>query len=99
MAIVIVYQYSSPNFKYSIRESQYKGKTMYFINVLICCREVYYHLAEKNNDFGALKERYAKNKIMKCLREKCVGTTAEEQMKTLPIFIEEGYQESLFPEQ
>ena len=46
--------------------------------------------------FGATSERLAKKRVMKKLREYCVGTDAEKPMKLLPIFKEEGYQETLF---
>lgn len=74
----------------------YKGRTLYFINVLVGYAEVHRHLAEKNSMFGATSERLAKKRIMKKLKEFCVNTSAEKPMKLLPIFIEEGYQETLF---
>lgn len=99
MALVITYSYKSKNFSYSVRESQYKGHTKYFVNVYIACKEVHFHVAEKNSSWGCNSERLAKKKIMRVLKEKCVGTGAEEQMKNLPIFQEEGYQETLFPDE
>lgn len=96
MALKIVYEYKSRHFSYSIRESAFQGRTLFFINVLCAYASVHKHLAEKNSMFGATSERLAKKRIMKKLREYCVGTDAEKPMKLLPIFKEEGYQETLF---
>ena len=96
MALNIVYEYKSRYFSYSIRESFYKGKNLFFINVLVCYPGIHKHIAEKNNLWGATKEKYAKNRIKKKLKEFCLGTAAENSMKLLPIFTEEGYQETLF---
>lgn len=96
MALKIVYQYKSPHFSYSIREGFFKGQTLFFINVLAGYAEIHKHIAEKNNMFGCKTEMLAKKKIMKTLKDFCLGTGAEEAMKKLPIFQEEGYQEELF---
>lgn len=96
MAINIVYQFKSPHFSYSIREGFFKGKTLYFINYFVAYDKIHKHVAEKNNMYGCTEVRLAKKKLMKELKETCKGTSAEEPMKKLPIFIEEGYQESLF---
>lgn len=96
MALNIVYQYKSRYFSYSVRESIFKGRTLYFISVLVCYPGIHKHLAEKNSMFGATSERLAKKRIMKKLKEYCINTEAEKPMKLLPIFTEEGYQETLF---
>lgn len=96
MALKIVYEYKSRHFCYSIRESVFQGRTLFFVNVLCGYGSVHKHLAEKNSMFDATSERLAKKRIMKKLREYCVGTDAEKPMKLLPIFKEEGYQETLF---
>ena len=98
MALKIVYEYKSRHFSYSIRESIFQGRTLYFISVLVAYPGVHKHLAEKNSIYGATSERLAKKKIMKKLKEYCVGTNAEKPMKLLPIFTTEGhgYQETLF---
>ena len=74
----------------------YKGRTLYFINVLVAWPGIHKHIAEKNNMYGADNINLAKKRVMKKLTEYCVGTSAEKPMKLLPIFVEEGYQETLF---
>lgn len=96
MALKIVYEFKSKHFCYSIRESPFQGRILFFINVLVGYAEIHRHVAEKNHKFGCTSERLAKKKIMKTLKEFCVGTGAEKAMKLLPIFKEEGYQETLF---
>ena len=96
MAIDIILQYKSSTFSYSIRKSQFKGVEKYFINVYISCSGVFYQLAEKNNLYGAGTEVAAKKRIMKVLKEKCLGTEAESYMLKLPIFQQEGMQGELF---
>jgi hypothetical protein len=96
MALKIVFEYKSRYFSYSIRESMFKGRMLFFINVLVAYPGIHKHLAEKNSMYGAASERLAKKKIMKTLKEFCVNTSAEKPMKLLPIFVDEGYQETLF---
>lgn len=88
--------YRSVDFSYSIRPFNYGNVTKYFINVLITCYPIHYHLAQKNDfNMGADTEAQAKKKIQNILRKHCIGTPAEMKMKALPIF-EDGYQETLF---
>lgn len=96
MALNIIYQQKSKYFSYSIRESMFQGRTLYFISVLVAYDKIHKHLAEKNSMYGATSLRLAKKKIMKELKKYCVGTSAERLMKLLPIFSDVGYQETLF---
>lgn len=96
MALKFVLEHKSKHFSYSIRESMFQGRTLYFINVLVAYPGIHKHLAEKNSMYGADNIRIAKKRVMKKLKEYCIGTSAERPMKLLPIFVEEGYQESLF---
>ena len=89
--------YKSREFSYSIREVEYGDKTRYLISVTIGCYGVAYMLYEKmNSPFPCYDKNQAKKRIMKVLRNKCEGTFAEEKMKKLPIFQEEGYMGDLF---
>ena len=96
MPLKIVYEYKSAHFSYSIRESPFRGRTLFFINCFIAYDRIHKHVAEKNNLYGCTSVILAKKKIMKYLKDNTKGTSAEEPVKKLPIFIEEGYQESLF---
>lgn len=94
---MVVLEYKSRDFSYSIREFQFGSQKRFFIYLYICCNTIFYQLAEKNsNPYPALSLNQAKKKLIKLLKSKCVGTPAEDRMKTLPIFEDEGYQEELF---
>lgn len=94
---MVVLEHKSKTFSYSVRTFDFGKQTRYFIYVYISCNYVNYQVAEKNNNpYPALSLNQAKKKIMKILKAKCVGTPAEEPMKKLPIFEDEGYQEELF---
>lgn len=89
--------YKTNEFQYNIRKTAFGKQERFFIYVFISCKGVTYQVAEKNsNPYPALSENYAKKKIMKILKKVCIGTRAEEDMKKLPIFKENGYQEELF---
>ena len=86
--------YKSWEFSYSIRETNF-GKPAFFIYLMINCKGVTYQVAQKNLDYSFPTELAAKKRIMKLLKDKCIGTKAEQKMKALPIF-DNGYQETLF---
>ena len=88
--------YKSREFSYNVREANFGKEKKYYIYVSISCGGVAYVLSQKNDyKFGATSLLQAKKRIMKVLKDRCVGTHAEERMKSLPIFID-GYQERLF---